>query len=81
MFWLGFGVYTIFMVLIFGFFIITKIHVYKFRYYNTNIELVTKILATVLLALALVGYYLLFSEGIENTTTQTVGESTSIEIY
>lgn len=81
MFWLGFGVYTIFVVLIFGFFIVAKIHAYKFRHYNANIELVTKILATVLLVLVLAGYYLLFSEGIENTTTQTVGESMSIEIY
>lgn len=61
MFWLGFGIYTMFMILVFGFFIIAKIHIYKFRHYSMSIEPVTKALAAVLLILALVGYYLLFS--------------------
>ena len=63
MFWLGIGIYTMFIVFIFGFFIIAKIHIYKFRHYNIHIEPVTKILAIILLLLALSGYYLLFSEG------------------
>lgn len=80
MFWIGFGIYTIFMVLIFGFFIIAKIHIYKFRHYSVNIEPVTKVLATTLLILSLIGYYLLFSG---NTTTphQTVEETSTTEIY
>lgn len=81
MFWLGFGIYTIFMVLIFGFFIIAKIHVYKFRHYNTIIEPVTKVLATALLILAIAGYYLLFSGNAVGTRTQTVQETVNTEIY
>lgn len=81
MFWLGFAIYTIFIVLIFGFFIIAKIHIYKFRHYSIQIEPVTKILAIVLLLLALVGYYLLFSGGTETVTTQTIEQSATTEIY
>lgn len=80
MFWLGFGIYTIFMVLIFGFFIVAKIHIYKFRHYSVRIEPITKALAIVLLLLALVGYYLLFSGSTGSTQTQTV-ETVNTEIY
>lgn len=81
MFWLGFGLYTVFMVLVFGFFIIAKIHVYKFRHYNIIIEPVTRVLAVVLLILALVGYYLLFSGSAVGTRTQTVQQTVNTEIY
>ncbi|MDD5376815.1 MAG: hypothetical protein PHH16_01730 [Candidatus Gracilibacteria bacterium] len=81
MFWLGFGIYTVFMVLIFGFFIVAKIHVYKFRHYSVSIEPVTKILAGVLLILALVGYYLLFSGNTGSTSNKTVEETGNVEIY
>ncbi len=81
MFWLGFGIYTMFLVLIFGFFVVAKIHVYKFRHYSVNIEPVTKILAIILLILALVGYYFLFSEGTGSKPAQTVEESATTEIY
>lgn len=80
MFWLGFGIYTIFMVLIFGFFIVAKIHIYKFQHYSVRIEPITKALAIVLLLLALVGYYLLFSGSTGSTQTQTV-ETVNTEIY
>ncbi len=81
MFWLGFGIYTIFIILIFGFFIIAKIHIYKFRHYNTNIEPITKILAITLLILTLIGYYLLFSAGTQSIATKTVEETIDTEIY
>ncbi|MDD5197578.1 MAG: hypothetical protein PHN60_01820 [Candidatus Gracilibacteria bacterium] len=80
MFWLGFGIYTIFMVLIFGFFIVAKIHTYKFRHYSVHIEPVTKALAIVLLILALVGYYLIFSGDTGNAPIQTV-ETANTQIY
>ncbi len=70
-----------FLVLIFGFFVVAKIHVYKFRHYSVNIEPVTKVLATILLILALVGYYFLFSEGTGSKPTQTVEQSATTEIY
>ena len=79
--WIGFGIYTIFMVLIFGFFIVAKIHVYKFRDYSTLIEPVTKILAFILVVLALWGYYLLWSDSTPSATVKTVGDTTAKEIY
>lgn len=45
MFWLGFGIYTIALVLVLGFFVIAKIHAYRFREYSRHIEPVTKVLA------------------------------------
>lgn len=81
MFWLGFGIYTMFLVLIFAFFIIAKIHTYKFRHYSTNIEPVTKALAAILCVLALVGYYLLFSGDSVSTETHPVDEPGVTEIY
>lgn len=61
MFWIGFGIYTFVIVLIFAFFIVAKIHTHKFRHYSKYIEPVTKLLAVVLVFLALLGYYILFS--------------------
>lgn len=82
MFWIGFGIYTIFMVLIFGFFIVAKIHVYKFSSYSIYIPIVTKILGLTLLLLALIGYYILWNGSAPSTSNApTVGESTSTEIY
>lgn len=82
MFWIGFGIYTIVLVLIFGFFIVAKIHAYKFRDYSIHIEPVTKILAFLLVALALYGYYLIYTGGIPSSgPTQTVEQSSGTEIY
>ncbi|MDD2916905.1 MAG: hypothetical protein PHH70_03635 [Candidatus Gracilibacteria bacterium] len=81
MLWLGFGIYTIFIILIFGFFIIAKLHIYKFRHYSVHIEPVTKTLVTILMILALTGYYLLFSSSTIGTDTRTVEQTISTEIY
>lgn len=82
MFWIGFGIYTIALVLIFGFFIVAKIHAYKFRDYSIHIEPVTKILAFVLVALALYGYYLIYTGSTPSSgPTQTVEQSSGTEIY
>jgi|GEM_PF-6694049 len=82
MFWIGFGIYTIVLVLIFGFFIVAKIHAYKFRDYSVHIEPITKILAFVLVVLALYGYYLIWTESAPSSGgTQTVEQSSGTEIY
>lgn len=82
MFWIGFGIYTIVLVLIFGFFIVAKIHAYKFRDYSIHIEPVTKILAFLLVALALYGYYLIYTDDIPSSGgTHTVEQSSGTEIY
>lgn len=81
MFWLGFGIYTIFIILILGFFVVAKIHIYKFRHYSLSIEPITKTLAIALFLLALIGYYLLFSDGTNSTPTKTVEQTVNTEIY
>lgn len=82
MFWFFFSIYTIFMVLIFGFFIVAKIHVYKFRDYSLYIEPVTRVLAVILVVLALVGYYFIYSgSNTASTSTKSIEETMSTEIY
>ncbi|MDD5213335.1 MAG: hypothetical protein PHG82_02835 [Candidatus Gracilibacteria bacterium] len=55
------GIYLIFLALIWGFFIVAKIHSYKFKDFSPNIEKVTKALAIALFVLTLVGFILLFN--------------------
>jgi hypothetical protein len=38
------GIYLIFLALIWGFFIVAKIHAYKFKDFSQNIEKITKLL-------------------------------------
>lgn len=68
-------------MLIFGFFVVAKIHVYKFRHYNANIEPVTKALAIALAVLAVAGYYLLFSGAGGTEDIRTVEQTADTEIY
>jgi hypothetical protein len=49
-------IYTLFLVFIWGFFIITKIHAYKFKNFSYHIETVTKFLFVTLIILSLLWY-------------------------
>ena len=60
MFWIGFGVYTLVMVIVWGFFLIAKLHVYKFKEYSHLIVPMTKLLAASLIVLTVLGYYFLY---------------------
>lgn len=52
--------YTIFLVVIWGFFIIAKIHAYKFINFSNYIEVVTRTLLVLLLILSALWYALIF---------------------
>lgn len=56
-----FGIYLIFLALIWGFFIVAKIHTYKFKDFSQNIEKVTKLLLFALIFLSILGFFLIYN--------------------
>lgn len=55
------GLYTAFMASVWAFFLVAKIHVYKFRDYSPHIRPITRFLGIILLAMTLIGYGLVWS--------------------
>jgi hypothetical protein len=53
------GLYTLFLVIIWWFFIVAKIHAYKFKHFSNYIERVTKTLLVFLVILSIIGYTLI----------------------
>ncbi len=66
---------------VWGFFLIARIHVYKFKQYSSHIVPATKIVFVVLSVLTVVGYYVVLSEMRATTTTKTVQSSLVKETY
>lgn len=59
--------YTFMLAILWWFFIIAKIHAYKFKNFSTNIEKVTKTLLIFLISLSLIWYIvIIFSFSWEN---------------
>lgn len=56
-----FGIYLIFLALIWGFFIVAKIHAYKFKDFSQNIEKITKLLLFALIFLSILGFFLIYN--------------------
>jgi len=56
-----FGIYTLFLALVWWFFIIAKIHAYKFKDFSTNIEKMTKLLAIILLVISILWYIIIYN--------------------
>lgn len=54
------GLYTVFLIIIWGFFIVAKIHAHKFKSFSDRVVPVTRILLVVLLILSLLWYALIF---------------------
>ncbi len=69
------GVYTLILALLWWFFIIAKIHAYKFKNFSLHITKVTNILFIFLLILSVTWYFLIFYS--TNNTTTFVKDYTS----
>jgi len=54
MIFLYIGIYLFVLVLIWGFFIVAKLHAYKFKHFSHNIAPVTTVLFILLLTLSIV---------------------------
>ena len=70
MFLVYFGIYTFILAILWGFFMIAKLHSYKFKTFSKNIEKVTMVLAIFLISLSILGYVLLFFIDTSETTFQ-----------
>ena len=69
------ALFTLFLAMVWWFFIIAKIHAYKFKNFSIHIEKVTNILFVVLIILSLLGYILIFSY--TSLSTKTVDMTSS----
>jgi|ASRM01.1.fsa_nt_gi hypothetical protein len=54
------GLYTLILVIVWGFFLVTRIHSYKFKNFSNNIEKITNLLFFFLLTLSIIGYIMVF---------------------
>lgn len=55
------GIYLMFLALTWGFFIVAKIHAYKFKDFSPNIEKITKLLWIALICLTLLWFLILYN--------------------
>jgi len=70
------------MIVIWGFFLVAKIHVYKFQDYSRVVPPVTKLLAVALILLTGLGYYYIIKmDSTSPAKTQTIEETNTREIY
>ncbi len=63
--------YTLFIALLWGLFIVAKIHAYKFKSFSNNIPKVTDFLLFFLIFLTILGYILIFFSISSETNTVT----------
>jgi len=73
-FWIYFGLYTFLIVIIWGFFIIAKIHSLKFKNYQPKIIWITR-MVNIFLILFTVLWYILISIYAGGSRTYTVKDS------
>ncbi len=74
-------VYTIFITLIFGFFIFLKLNFFKYKYYNKNIFVITKIFLWVLILITLLWYYLIYKNSYNLDNAKNMQETIINEIF
>ncbi len=63
-------IYSLFLLALWIFFIIAKIHLYKFKKFSNNIKKVTIVLAITLMFLSILWYILIFSMWIPSSQTK-----------
>lgn len=79
-FWIGFAAYSAVMAFVWGFFLVARMHVFKFKEYSLHVEPATRFLAIFLLVMTIVGYVALFNLD-SPKKTQTVAEQSVEEEY
>lgn len=81
MFWSAFWFYTLFIIVIWAFFVLTRIHAYKFKNFSNNVKWVTNLLFVTLLILTLIWYWYIFSIDDSKAKVNKESPSTKIEYY
>ena len=76
MFWFLFGVYTLCLSCVWGFFLLARLHALNFRDYSHFIPPMSRLLLLSLTVLTLAGYYLIFTYSEQpSVATDTVHSS------
>jgi len=73
------SLYLVFLAVVWWFFIVAKIHAYKFKNFSSNIEKVTKILFIILLILSILWFVLIFS--LDFSFFEEINTQNTINIY
>lgn len=79
-FWIGFALYSTVVAFVWGFFLVARMHVFKFREYSVHVPPMTRVLAIFLLVMTVVGYVAVFNLG-GTQKTETVAEQATQEEY
>lgn len=81
-FWLYFAILVTVLLLVWSFYLIAKIHIYKFREYSTHVRPVTRFVGLVLLVMTVIGLYVVFRElRVVPEPKATVQQTSQTEIY
>lgn len=81
-FWLYFAILVTVLLLVWSFYLIAKIHIYKFREYSTHVRPVTRFVGFFLLVMTVIGLYIVFRElGAVPAPKATVQDTSQTEIY
>lgn len=81
-FWLYFALFVTILLFVWSFYLIAKIHTYKFREYSTHIRPVTRLVGLILLVMTVLGLYVVFRElWSKPTSTSTIEKAARTEIY
>jgi phosphatidylserine synthase len=81
-FWIYLTLLLLLLIFVWGFYLVAKIHTYKFKEYSTHIQPVTRFVGAFLLILTVIGFYYVFKElGNTESTPKTVADVAQIEQY
>lgn len=61
-FWMYFAILVTILLLVWSFYLIAKIHIYKFREYSTQVRPVTRFVGLILLVMTIIGFVVVFRE-------------------
>lgn len=75
------ALYTLFIVFVWWFFVIAKIHAYKFKNFSNNIEKTTNILFVCLWLLSVIWYFVILSFDNSNVVVVDTKAEKYTEIY
>jgi hypothetical protein len=75
-------VYIFVMVIVWGFFLVAKVHFYKFREYSSYITWVTKFISLALVCLSVLWLYFVYKfSGWPQQSTSTVEQAKTMDVY
>ena len=77
--WILIALYVMLLVAVWGFYLIAKIHTYKFKEYSTHIVPVTRLVGAILFVLTIIGGVMIVRDFNSVPTAKKTVQETSIE--